>query len=578
MPEQGVLLLLEREAKWEEEQVPKDVSRDDDEAFYGHFVTHSECCAHVNGTRQTFTLHISSPSDPNFVPLPRPAPPKKAPKKNKEFSPFYCKCCHSTSPDEHNSEHLTIPSAEFVNQLAITGRLSAKARGKELVIAICNSTEEIIIAFGLEAHCFWILTQWYSEITSAPTICRGECSHAYALPDRYVQGPENPKQLQFHTHISVHKDTQTVFNGRGAQEATDLLILALIDPQMPTVYVCRDDITWARFRQAFIDYDKSRTDLGLPRSRLPHVSGPSPIRMNTSGHKKFLSKVSGYKHGVSSNRMVTQLKTCLRTDLRQTSVKILNLAITFPGISRPPISFTPFKPASQQLATVGADVREEVNKTPLGLYSFSILVNCAYSAKYIAKGKLPAGPNPVLSFGQSNRKQPLTVEIARTGAPKKKRIQIDKQENVPDLIQGIRTRSGRKLLPYFPTSAQIHVRRLYLDGILIGRTPKKNWWCSAGQYGGPYISLDGILIGHTPKEKLVVLRGPGSEHVSNTAQIQLKPAPCAHRSLFHLKFGHGGSRVKARNPFDFVRQAKVWWVQKVWYPRHKLHVGYAFSV
>ncbi|KAJ7681335.1 hypothetical protein B0H17DRAFT_1333735 [Mycena rosella] len=140
MPEQGVLLLLEREAKWEEEQVPKDVSRDDDEAFYGHFVTHSECCAHVNGTRQTFTLHISSPSDPNFVPLPRPAPPKKAPKKYKEFSPFYCKCCHS----KFASEHLTIPSAEFVNQLAITGRLSAKARGKELVIAICNSTEEII--------------------------------------------------------------------------------------------------------------------------------------------------------------------------------------------------------------------------------------------------------------------------------------------------------------------------------------------------------------------------------------------------------------------------------------------------
>ncbi|KAJ7661839.1 hypothetical protein B0H17DRAFT_1212089 [Mycena rosella] len=72
----------------------------------------------------------------------------------------------------------------------------------------------------------------------------------------------------------------------------------LLMAAVPTVYVCRDDITWARFRQAFIDYEKSRTDLVLPRSRLPHVSGPSPIRMNTSGHKKFLSKVSGYKHGV----------------------------------------------------------------------------------------------------------------------------------------------------------------------------------------------------------------------------------------------------------------------------------------
>ncbi|KAJ7686310.1 hypothetical protein B0H17DRAFT_1137011 [Mycena rosella] len=34
MPEQRVLLHLEHEAKWEEEQVPKDVSRNDDEAFY----------------------------------------------------------------------------------------------------------------------------------------------------------------------------------------------------------------------------------------------------------------------------------------------------------------------------------------------------------------------------------------------------------------------------------------------------------------------------------------------------------------------------------------------------------------
>lgn len=34
---------------------------------------------------------------------------------------------------------LSIPPANFVNDLDITGRISAKARGKELVIAICNS-------------------------------------------------------------------------------------------------------------------------------------------------------------------------------------------------------------------------------------------------------------------------------------------------------------------------------------------------------------------------------------------------------------------------------------------------------
>ncbi|KAJ7680017.1 hypothetical protein B0H17DRAFT_1138787 [Mycena rosella] len=98
-----------------------------------------------------------------------------------------------------------------------------------------------------------------------------------------------------------------------------------------------------------------------------------------------------------------------------------------------------------QRATMGADVREEVNRTTLGLYSFRVLVDCAYSVKYIAKGQLPTGPHPVLSFGQSNRKRPLAAEIARTGAPKKKRIRIDEQENVLDLTQGIRMCSGRKL-------------------------------------------------------------------------------------------------------------------------------------
>ncbi|KAJ7677533.1 hypothetical protein B0H17DRAFT_1139549 [Mycena rosella] len=184
------------------------------------------------------------------------------------------------------------------------------------------------------------------------------------------------------------KNTQTVYNGRGAQEATDLLILALIYPQMLT--------------------------------------------MNTSGHKKFLSKVLGYKrsmviftedqlilaHGLElflsdaviqpngfpadASSSKPSVKTCLRTDLCQTSVKILDLVITFPGVSRPPVSFTPFT-AEQQCATVGAYVREEVNKTTLGRYSFRVLVDCAYSAKYITKGQLPAASRPVMTFGNTTQ-------------------------------------------------------------------------------------------------------------------------------------------------------------------------------
>ncbi|KAJ7692478.1 hypothetical protein B0H17DRAFT_1133201 [Mycena rosella] len=217
---------------------------------------------------------------------------------------------------------------------------------------------------------------------------------------------------------------------------------------------------------------------------------------------------------------------------------------------------------SMQNATVGADVREEVNKTTLGLYSFHVLVDCAYSAKYIEKGQLPAGPRPVLSFG--------------LGAPKKKRIRIDKQENVLDLTQGIRTHSGRKYTDW------LHAR-------------KKNWWCSVGRvrsmcqtrhkrslsqrpvhttpyfisnsdHGGSYISLYGILIGRTPKEKLVVLRGPGSERVPNTPQMQLKPVPCAPAHYFISNLGMespgmrrcGGSVSSARSGLGAnVSQLKI---------------------
>ena len=35
----------------------------------GKFIVHKECCARVNGNRQTFSLHKPEPSDPLFMPM-----------------------------------------------------------------------------------------------------------------------------------------------------------------------------------------------------------------------------------------------------------------------------------------------------------------------------------------------------------------------------------------------------------------------------------------------------------------------------------------------------------------------------
>ncbi|KAJ6469536.1 hypothetical protein DFH09DRAFT_1111147 [Mycena vulgaris] len=386
MPEKGVVKLNEREVRWEERQVPKKISRDDDQVFY-------ECCARLIGQRQTFSLHVCSPQDPNFLVLPGVLPDSSTSKTGKTKSPYYCKACHSarndedveeitpsisaSSPETVSATTTSTPCAEYVNSLNIVGRLYAKARGKELLIAICNkSTAENFIfriAFGLEAHCFWLPTRWYTTITSQTPVKRGEKSRAFPIPSEYILDSDAPSKeghiisiqaafirpkwtlvfvdhnvlITFHpmqaspaflpshiepgstskiwsalwssTHGPVYsqepdatlralrdwrsriskqsdgqqnftpiflsiKGTQSVFNGSGAQEATDLLLLAMIHPQMPTYYICREDETWARLERAVIDYDKNRMDLALPSSRLPSVSGPAPFHMNHDGH------------------------------------------------------------------------------------------------------------------------------------------------------------------------------------------------------------------------------------------------------------------------------------------------------
>ncbi|KAJ7433922.1 hypothetical protein FB451DRAFT_1312985 [Mycena latifolia] len=220
-PEKGVVYLARQEVEWEGNKVPKR-SRNDHNHFFGQFVAHTECCARVEGKRQTFSIHVAPPSDPNFIPLLS----AKSRKAGKKLPPYYCKPCHSlgdvrlsteddvpgpwidraeveesqeTTECTDNGRYLDVPPAEFVNRLKIKGRLYVNCRGKELILAIANVEDQQTVRharcppvnFGLTGHCLWIYTEQYREIVSQPSVRRGEKSFAFRIPEKICDGPLN---------------------------------------------------------------------------------------------------------------------------------------------------------------------------------------------------------------------------------------------------------------------------------------------------------------------------------------------------------------------------------------------------
>jgi hypothetical protein len=87
------------------------------------------------------------------------------------------------------------------------------------------------------------------------------------------------------------KDNQHVFNGYGAQEACDMLVLACLHPCMPTFMVCRDSSLFTRLHDALIKYRTDRVRL-IESKRLPLLSSERPFRFNSRAHKLFLQSVS----------------------------------------------------------------------------------------------------------------------------------------------------------------------------------------------------------------------------------------------------------------------------------------------
>ncbi|KAJ7461907.1 hypothetical protein FB451DRAFT_1180921 [Mycena latifolia] len=92
--------------------------------------------------------------------------------------------------------------------------------------------------------------------------------------------------------------------------------------------------------------------------------------------------------------------------------------------------------------TAGTEVREDVNKTTLCLYSFRVFVDCVWLAQKVGD-TVPLGWHPVLSAGTSTRKRPRIEDIGKTAAPKKRRVCVAAVKENIDLYSGIRTRSGK---------------------------------------------------------------------------------------------------------------------------------------
>ncbi|KAJ7140364.1 hypothetical protein C8R46DRAFT_1320212 [Mycena filopes] len=494
----GVLCLNEREVGFEERKLKKIERRQDPDMFGvprlhiltvdatqtapGTFITHPFCC--VNTIDQpTVSLHVSSPADPEFIALPRLAPPKQG----AEYTCAACERSYSQEDFVGQVTHSSVysPAAgtstnEFVNTLHIEGRISAKARGEELLLGITNPTTGrnslIRVYFALEGHCFWMPTAWYHNIAAfiRPKFTLVFCDHTVMMQLHVMQihtspqgnmtlgspiwnvvwnakhGPVYHQELEatlaalarWRDDTRKHKSTTTIFaaiktaqsafNGSGPQEATDILLAALTHPQMPAFEVCNDDATWARLLEAVKIHDQSRVNLALPGSPLPYVSSSAPFHMRTNAHG---SRRASLPAGVIPAAPTFKKLANFRVDRAQASAQAPNYMIKVPLGSETLTLYSPFTAkagehwASGCRELVVSDVREEVDTTTLGLYSFRTFVDCVYSLKTVAaSGGLPSGPRKVTTVDGGSRKRPTRAAIEKAGNSKKRKVSAEESE------------------------------------------------------------------------------------------------------------------------------------------------------
>ncbi len=94
----------------------------------GKFVVHKDCCARVDGNRQTFSIHHPSASDPIFRPVSVPIVPGASVSFITSSALFSAFSFWFTLQAE-----VSLPAVDIVSSQNIEGELMAAFRGKELV-------------------------------------------------------------------------------------------------------------------------------------------------------------------------------------------------------------------------------------------------------------------------------------------------------------------------------------------------------------------------------------------------------------------------------------------------------------
>jgi hypothetical protein len=143
-----------------------------------------------------------------------------------------------------------------------------------------------IIMFG--SSLIWYQTLALKQPADEPgqpglVICHQPLTHHYPLASSHPS--------KCHTQPVNLQANQCVFNGYGAQEACNMIVLACFYPCMPTFMVCCDPSLFTSLHDALIKYPMDCMWL-IKSKRLPLLSSERQFCFNSCAHKLYLQSVS----------------------------------------------------------------------------------------------------------------------------------------------------------------------------------------------------------------------------------------------------------------------------------------------
>ncbi|KAF5348274.1 hypothetical protein D9756_010448 [Leucocoprinus leucothites] len=244
------------------------------------------------------------------------------------------------------------------------------------------------------------------------------------------------------------KDNQLVFNGYGAQETTDMLVEAFLHPLTPT-----------RYGRVGLINEKN--------SCLPSTSGSKPFRWNDDGHRLFLLGVSTFRRAnirvsksyrdtvqqfgldnpdatimpnglakviprpsIYRSGWLPRVPDVVRKACNRVTLPIYE--ISFPstaGGTKAVRSYTPFitQPGLDwwevlNFLKVEVDVKDDINRSTIGPYSFDVFVQARWTAKKVPQ--MPHGRRRVETVNHGVIKRPLAAQVQATSNRPVKKLRL----------------------------------------------------------------------------------------------------------------------------------------------------------